>query len=78
MGYSTPIGHRTPHIHFDISGGAERLITQMYFPGEAGNEADFLLKTAGSRESLMAETIDRLSADPAALAYRWTIVLGNA
>jgi protocatechuate 3,4-dioxygenase beta subunit len=78
VAYNTPIGQRTPHIHFDISGGAQRLITQMYFPGETTNDADFLLKNAGSKDSLIAEAIDRLSMDPVALAYRWTIVLGNA
>lgn len=78
VAYNTPIGQRTPHIHFDISGGAQRLITQMYFPGESTNDADFLLKNAGSKESLMAAAIDRLSADPGALAFRWTIVLVNA
>jgi len=74
--YDTPIGHRTPHIHFDIQGHRERLVTQMYFPGEPLNDADFLLKNADPRQSVIAEAIDRLSADPQALAYRWTVVLG--
>ena len=74
--YDTPIGRRTPHIHFDISGHRERLITQMYFPGEPLNDSDFLLKNAAPRESVIAEAIDRLSGDPQALAFRWTVVLG--
>lgn len=74
--YDTPIGRRTPHIHFSIDGRAERLVTQMYFPGEPLNEVDFLLKNANPRESVIAEAIDRLSGDPQALAYRWTVVLG--
>lgn len=78
VAYDTPIGRRTPHIHFDISGGAERLVTQLYFPGEAGNETDPLLKQASNRDSLIAKATDRLSADPAALAFAWTIVLENA
>jgi protocatechuate 3,4-dioxygenase beta subunit len=76
--YDTPIGRRTPHIHFDISGGAERLVTQLYFPDEAGNDSDPLLKQANNRASLLAKAIDRLSADPAAQAFSWTIVLANA
>ena len=44
--YDTPIGRRTPHIHFSIDGHAERLVTQMYFPGEPLNDSDFLLKNA--------------------------------
>ena len=74
--YDTPIGRRTPHIHFSIDGRAERLVTQMYFPGEPLNDIDFVLKNAAPRESVIAEAIDRLSADPRALAFRWTVVLG--
>ena len=73
--YDTPIGMRTPHIHFDIQGRAERLVTQMYFPGEALNGRDQLLSKATPRESVIAEAIDRLSGDPAAAAFRWTVVL---
>lgn len=73
--YDTPIGRRTPHIHFAIDGRAERLVTQMYFPGEPLNDVDFVLKNAMPRESVMAEAIDRLSSDPQALAFRWTVVL---
>lgn len=74
--YDTPIGRRTPHIHFDITGHRERLVTQMYFPNEPLNDIDFLLKNADPRESVIAEAIDRLSGDPQALAFRWTVVLG--
>lgn len=74
--YDTPIGRRTPHIHFAIDGRAERLVTQMYFPGEPLNDIDFVLKNAAPRESVIAEAIDRLSGDPQALAFRWTVVLG--
>lgn len=76
--YNTPIGVRTPHIHFDIRSRSDRLVTQMYFPGEPLNDADFLLKDAKPRESLIAEAIGRLSGDPQALAFRWTVVLGLA
>jgi protocatechuate 3,4-dioxygenase beta subunit len=31
---------RTPHIHFRVVGGADRLTTQMYFPGEKLNDRD--------------------------------------
>jgi len=74
--YDTPIGRRTPHIHFSIDGHSERLVTQMYFPGEPLNDIDFLLKNATPRQSVIAEAVDRLSGDPQALAFRWTVVLG--
>jgi protocatechuate 3,4-dioxygenase beta subunit len=74
--YDTPIGRRTPHIHFAIDGHSERLVTQMYFPNEPLNDIDFLLKNAHPKQSVIAEAIDPLSGDPQALAYRWTVVLG--
>ena len=74
--YDTPIGRRTPHIHFDIAGPQDRLVTQMYSPGEPLNEIDFLLRDSDNKQSLIAEGIDRLSGDPQALAFRWTVVLG--
>jgi len=74
--YDTPIGRRTPHIHYSIDSHRERLVTQMYFPGEPLNDIDFLLKNADPKESVIAEAIDRLSSDPQALAFRWTVVLG--
>ena len=39
-------------------------------------DIDFVLKNAAPPESVIAEAIDRLSGDPQALAYRWTVVLG--
>ena len=74
--YDTPIGRRTPHIHFAIDGHAERLVTQMYFPNEPLNDIDFVLKNADPKQSVIAEAVERLSGDPQALAFRWTVVLG--
>lgn len=31
---------RTPHIHFDVSGKFDRVVTQMFFPGEPLNAQD--------------------------------------
>ena len=66
---------RTRHIHFDIKGRSERLVTQMYFPGEELNDSDILLRTADPKESVMARAIDRLSGDPGAAAFAWDVVL---
>jgi protocatechuate 3,4-dioxygenase, beta subunit len=74
--YDTPIGRRTPHIHFDMASSKDRLVTQMYFPGESLNDIDFLLRESDNKQTLIAEAIDRLSGDPQALAFRWTVVLG--
>ena len=35
---------RSPHIHFDVSGRHDRLITQMYFPGEPLLKQDLVLR----------------------------------
>jgi protocatechuate 3,4-dioxygenase, beta subunit len=38
-----PTVQRTPHIHFDVEGKANRLVTQMFFPDEPLNDKDPLL-----------------------------------
>ena len=66
---------RPPHIHFKFrSGGAESLTTQMYFPGHALNERDYLLQrvSASRRDSLVAR---RIGAESGAAAYRFDVVL---
>ena len=73
--YKIPGDVRTPHIHFDIHGRYERLVTQLYFPGETLNATDLILRTASPRESVIAEAISRLSGDPGAAAFNWTVVL---
>ena len=73
--YKIPGDMRTPHIHLDIKGRSERLITQMYFPGEALNDSDLLLKNASPRESVIARAVERLSGDPGAATFAWDVVL---
>lgn len=48
---------RTPHIHFDIMGRQSRLITQMYFPGEALNAKDQIFQETTRREALVAKLL---------------------
>lgn len=45
---------RPPHIHFDIRGRVNRLISQMYFEGEALNAKDPLLQGSWAKDSLIA------------------------
>jgi len=76
--YAIPGGRvRTPHIHFDIMTRAERLTTQMYFPGEPLNDSDFLLRNAEPRESVISHSIAALSGDPGTATFGWDIVLIN-
>jgi protocatechuate 3,4-dioxygenase, beta subunit len=68
-------GVRAPHIHFEVTGRSNRLITQMYFEGEDLNDTDRVLAFAGGgRDRLMA----KLSSDASPDALRtatWDIVL---
>ena len=66
-------GYRTPHIHFDISGQIDRLVAQMYFPGEPANDTDYFLSNNLDPASVVAREL-QLSADGIA-RYRWDIVL---
>lgn len=71
-GYDSPIGHRPPHIHFDLRGRTHRSLAQMYFPEETeANARDTLYRALGKEAgtSLAAQ-------DPADLGkYRWDVVL---
>jgi protocatechuate 3,4-dioxygenase beta subunit len=46
---------RPPHIHFDVQGKFERLITQMYFPGDPLNACDRFLMSASHPNMLIAK-----------------------
>ncbi|WP_395614582.1 hypothetical protein [Allosphingosinicella sp.] len=71
-GYESPIGHRTPHLHFDLRGHTHRTVAQMYFPEDAeGNARDALYSALGSDAA--SSVAARNAADPG--KYRWDIVL---
>jgi protocatechuate 3,4-dioxygenase beta subunit len=54
---AAPDRMRPPHIHFEIYGKFERLITQMYFPGEPLNAGDRLLMSAQRPDLLIARAV---------------------
>lgn len=71
-GYDSPIGHRPPHIHFDVRGKLHRNIAQLYFPEEAaGNAKDELFKMLG--KDAPTSIAQRNAAD--LNKYAWDIVL---
>lgn len=71
-GYDSPIGHRPPHLHFDLSGRTHRAIAQMYFPEDAeGNARDMLYRALG--ELAGTSVAAREAGDTN--KYRWDIVL---
>jgi protocatechuate 3,4-dioxygenase, beta subunit len=49
---------RPAHIHFQVSGQQDRLVTQMYFEGDPYNETDSFLNTAGRKELLIKKLLD--------------------
>ncbi|MES0884934.1 protocatechuate 3,4-dioxygenase subunit beta [Roseibium sp. SCP14] len=68
---------RPKHIHLSISGGSSRLITQMYFPGEASNESDpmaILMGDAFQRNIGKPYETPDIDVD---LGYQFDIVVGG-
>lgn len=68
--YDSPIGKRTPHIHFDIMGKQHRLISQMYFADDhAQNTTDTLYKMLGEDAITSVAQMNRPG------QYHWDVVL---
>lgn len=71
-GYDSPIGHRPPHIHFDLRSDRARNIAQLYFPEDAeANAKDLLYKDLGADAATSVAVRD--ATDPS--KYRWDVVL---
>jgi protocatechuate 3,4-dioxygenase beta subunit len=73
---------RPAHIHFSLFGRAftERLVTQMYFPGDPLFEYDPILQSVRdprARELLIAQFDLDVTTPEWALGYTWDIVLGR-
>ncbi len=69
---------RPPHIHFDVSGREDRLVTQMYFPGEALNEKDQLLQRIRRKESVIAKLLPPIpDLEPDSMIAAWDAVLSR-
>lgn len=67
---------RPPHIHFNVTGKVNRLITQMYFPGEPLNDKDPLLQGSWAKDALIAKVLPpTASEEQDARLVVWDIVL---
>jgi protocatechuate 3,4-dioxygenase beta subunit len=77
--YPAPIvGMRAPHIHFEIEAKYDRLITQMFFPGETlnGQDAFYQFLKPAQREAVLAKPTSLPErAEPGALAFVWNVTL---
>jgi len=75
---ANPQGKRPPHIHFDVAGKTDRLVTQMYFPDEPLNDTDsvFLGAPEAYRQALIAKVMPPTEGlEPDSLLVVWDIVL---
>ena len=68
---------RPPHIHFDVTGRKNKLVTQMYFPGEARNADDPVIANAREYQNLLIAEVGPPGAglEPDSWLARWDIVL---
>jgi protocatechuate 3,4-dioxygenase beta subunit len=68
---------RPPHIHYEVTGKINRLVTQMYFVGEPLNDKDPFLQSAGaSKEGLIVQLRPPTQEfEPDSLVAVWDIVL---
>jgi len=67
---------RPPHIHFDVKGRINRLVTQMYFEREPLNDKDGILQAAPWKEGLIARYVAPSGGqEPSAVVAVWNIVL---
>jgi protocatechuate 3,4-dioxygenase beta subunit len=77
--YPAPVvGMRAPHVHFEIEAEFDRLITQMFFPGEPlnGQDAFYQFLKAPQREAVLAKPAALpAGSEPGALAFIWDVVL---
>jgi len=68
---------RPPHIHFEVTGRIDRLVTQMYFADESLNDKDPFLQSAGAgKERLIVKLQPPSSSlEPDSLLAQWDIVV---
>ncbi len=72
-----PGAERPPHIHFDITTSASRLVTQMFFPGEPLNQKDHLFRFLGKDSKFAIASVQAPSKqiEDGVIEYQWNIIL---
>jgi protocatechuate 3,4-dioxygenase beta subunit len=69
---------RPPHIHFTVEGRVDRLVTQLYFAGEADNQTDRWLNAAPRPERLIVNLQEPAAGSGSrALVAHFDIVLAS-
>src|SRR6185369_2975760 len=73
-----PTSFRPAHIHFDVSGRQDRLVTQMYFDGDPYNDKDRFLQSLRQPERLIVKLQSaKADVDPEAMVAGFDIVLAK-
>ncbi len=68
---------RPAHIHFMVTSRTERLVTQMYFAGDAYNDIDPFLASARRKDALIVTPVPTGTLeDPSAEIAEFNIVIG--
>ena len=65
---------RAPHVHFQVTHGDNRLVTQMFFPGQGLNDSDRWYCAVRDPARLLPRP---LAARGACLVFCWDIVIGS-
>ncbi|SDU32751.1 protocatechuate 3,4-dioxygenase [Nitrosomonas ureae] len=70
----TPTITRPAHIHFDVRGRHDELITQMYFEGDPYHKTDPFLQSAPNPEALIVKLSPPVHEDPEFMVAEFDIV----
>jgi protocatechuate 3,4-dioxygenase beta subunit len=75
----SPTWKRPPHIHLDVYGRTDRLVTQMFFPGEELNAKDQIFLSLGSDGVAAVASTMTLTpeTEKGALFFNWDIILNK-
>ena len=71
--YPGPRGMRTPHIHLDVDGRTDRLVTQMFFPDEPLNATDLIMRHLANATTGVAVPAGLSAAG--VQRFKWDIIL---
>jgi protocatechuate 3,4-dioxygenase beta subunit len=73
--YPGPRGVRTPHIHLDVDGRIDRLVTQMFFPNESLNATDIIMRDLANPATGIAVPAGLSAAG--VQRFKWDIILNT-
>jgi protocatechuate 3,4-dioxygenase, beta subunit len=71
---SDGVAERAPHIHFQVTGRIDRLVTQMFLRSDPPTRNDRWYRAVAAPDRLMPTIV---ADEPARLHLHWTVVLAN-